>query len=122
MMNGIDRRLPDKVSTENDRFQYVPDLHRYFLNDRVVGNIGHPSNSLRNLPLNGRLFLELPFPDCLANDKVAATLAVLAQQSVLPRTTTNVPTAILKGWQRLLEADIKLAYSSRFTDYLLNSP
>ena len=35
---------------------------------------------------------------------------------------TNVPTAMLKGWQRLLEADIKLASSSRFTGYLLNFP
>jgi len=31
MMNGIDRRLPDKVSPENDRFQYIPDLQRKIL-------------------------------------------------------------------------------------------
>ena len=35
---------------------------------------GHPSNSLRYLPLNGRFTSDLPFPNRLLNDKIAAIL------------------------------------------------
>ena len=38
-----------------------------------MGYNGHPTKLLRYLPLNGRFTPNMPFPKCLANDKVAAT-------------------------------------------------
>ena len=37
-----------------------------------MGYNGHPTKLLRYLPLNGRFTPNMPFPKCLANDKVAA--------------------------------------------------
>jgi hypothetical protein len=61
--------------------QYLPAIQILTLNDRVVVNTGHPSEMLRYSPLNGRDSPDLPFADCLANDKVAATSAVPVRQS-----------------------------------------
>ena len=53
------------------------------LNDRVVGNTGHSSKSLRNLPLNGRNTPDLPFIKRLANVKNAAEVVVPTQLIVI---------------------------------------
>ena len=54
------------------------------MNDRFVTVTGHPTDLLRYLPLNGRFSPDLPFTNRMANDKIAAYLAVPMMLPVFP--------------------------------------
>ena len=52
--------------------QYNPEVAAVTLKVRLDPDNGHPSKSLRNLPLNGKKSQDLPFPIRLTKGKVAA--------------------------------------------------
>jgi hypothetical protein len=62
----------------NVRYQYFLAVQSVRGNDQFVVHTGHLTKSLRNLPLNGRFTPDMPFANRLANDKIAAELAVRA--------------------------------------------